>query len=98
MLIRPSPCRAQSLKLAHSVVADTKARSHYAIVKTKAVTSSGWEYMIVHMERACLGVYHAMAYVGSAFQEAYPRGRSAVSSDCPAHRSCLAKTGRACTG
>ena len=75
--------RAQAFKLSQAVVADAKARSNYAVVKTKAVTSHGWEYMIVRMERACLGVYHAAAYVGAAFQEAFPRGRSAVSSDCP---------------
>ena len=61
------------------MVADTKARGHYAVVNTQAVTSRGWEYMIARMERACLGVYHTMVYLGNAFQEAFPRGRSAVS-------------------
>ncbi len=71
--------RANSWKLADAVVADTKARSHYAVVNTQAVTSRGWEYMIARMERACLGVYHTAVYLGNAFQEAFPRGRSAVS-------------------
>ena len=77
--------RASSWKLADAVVADTKARSHYAVVKTQAVTSQSWDYMITHMERACLGVYHGMAYLGATFQEAFPRGRSAVSPGhmCP---------------
>ena len=60
-------------------MADTKARGHHAVVKTQAVTSRGWDYMIARMERACLGVYHTMVYLGNTFQEAFPRGRSAVS-------------------
>ena len=71
--------RANSWKLADAVVADTKARGHYAVVNTQAATSRGWEYMISRMERACLGVYHTAVYLGNAFQEAFPRGRSAVS-------------------